>query len=61
LISRENIRRKALGQTVNAGETEMVLGRLDYLGYVRPDRADHSAGGGRPARRWLVNPALAEA
>jgi len=61
LISREDIRRKALGQTVNAGETEMVLGRLDYLGYVRPDRADHSAGGGRPARRWLVNPALAEA
>jgi hypothetical protein len=61
LIAREDIRRKALGQTVNAGETEMVLGRLNYLGYVRPDRADHSAGGGRPARRWLVNPALAEA
>ena len=61
VVSREDIRRRALGQTVNASETDHVLSRLHFLGFVRPDRCDDRAGFGRPARRWQVNPALSEA
>jgi len=61
VVSREDIRRRALGQTVNASDTNQVLYRLDFLGFVRPDLADDRAGRGRPARRWRVNPALKEA
>jgi hypothetical protein len=61
VVSREDIRRRALGQTVNASDTNQVLCRLDFLGFVRPDLADDRAGRGRPARRWRVNPALKEA
>ena len=58
VVSREDIRRKALGQTVNASETDNVLYRLDFLGFVRSDRTRDREGPGRPANRWLVNPAL---
>ena len=61
VVSREDIRRRALGQTVTASDTDQVLYRLHFLGFVRPDRCDDREGPGRPARRWLVNPALAEA
>ncbi|GEP53957.1 DUF3987 domain-containing protein [Reyranella soli] len=57
-VSREEIRRRALGQAATAEETESVLQRLHYLGYVQPDLA-HRDKPGRPANRWLVNPALA--
>jgi hypothetical protein len=57
-VSRQEIRRRALNQAATADETQHVLERLDYLGYVQPDPA--YAGRGRPANRWLVNPALAE-
>ena len=60
VVSREDIRRRALGQTVNASETNQVLHRLHFLGFVRPDRCDDREGPGRPARRWQVNPALEE-
>ena len=61
VISREDIRCPALGRTINAEGAQQVLYRLDVLGFVRPDRADDQAGPGRPARRWQVNPALADA
>ncbi len=61
VISREDIRCRALGRTINAEGAQQVLYRLDFLGFVRPDRADDQAGPGRPARRWQVNPALADA
>jgi hypothetical protein len=61
VVSREDIRRRALGQTVNASDTNHVLQRLHFLGFVRPDRCDDREGPGRPAKRWQVNPALEEA
>jgi hypothetical protein len=61
VISREDIRCRALGRTINAEGAQQVLYRLDVLGFVRPDRADDQAGPGRPARRWQVNPALVDA
>ncbi|HZX83678.1 MAG TPA: hypothetical protein VFF19_08955, partial [Reyranella sp.] len=57
-VSREEIRRSALRQAATADETQHVLQRLHYLGYVQPDPAYR--GRGRPANRWLVNPALSE-
>ena len=59
-VSREDIRRRALGQTVNASDADQVLQRLGFLGFVRPDRSEDRAFG-RPAKRWQVNPALGEA
>ena len=58
VVSRTDVRRKALGQAVNAEDTNMVLCRLHFLGFVRPDRCHDHEGPGRPASRWLVNPAL---
>lgn len=55
-VSREEVRRVALSQAVTAEDTQHVLERLHYLGYVQPDPA--YGGRGRPANRWLVNPAL---
>jgi hypothetical protein len=57
-VSREEVRRRALGQAATAEETESVLQRLHYLGYVQPNHA-HRDKPGRPANLWLVNPALA--
>jgi hypothetical protein len=57
VVSREDIRRRALGQTVNANDTDQVLYRLHFLGFVRPGRCE-DRGSGRPAKRWQVNPAL---
>src|SRR6266851_8428090 len=61
VVSREDIRRRALGQALNASDTNQVLHRLHFLGFVRPDRCDDREGPGRPANRWQVNPALVEA
>ena len=58
-VTREDIRRNVLSRSATADETQHVLERLNYLGYVQPDLA--YAGRGRPAHRWLVNPALADA
>jgi hypothetical protein len=57
-VSREDIRRRALSMSATADETQSVLQRLHYLGYVQPDLAYRDKPG-RPANRWLVNPALA--
>jgi hypothetical protein len=58
-VSGEEIRRRPLRQAATADETLHVLQRLHYLGYVQPDPAYR--GRGRPANRWLVNPALSAA
>jgi hypothetical protein len=56
-VSREDIRRRALSMSATADETEQVLQRLHYLGYVQPDLAYRDKPG-RPTTRWLVNPGL---
>jgi hypothetical protein len=57
-VSREDIRRRALSMSATADETQHVLERLHYLGYVQPDLASRDKPG-RPPNRWQVNPALA--
>jgi hypothetical protein len=59
-VSRENVRRDALAQSVSAAGADTVLFRLTAAGFVRPITHDVSPRGGRPAERWQVNPALAK-
>lgn len=54
-ISREDVRRQALCQTVNAEGAEDVLARLEQGGLVR---LVETRTPGRTRRRWTVNPAL---
>jgi len=56
-VSREDIRRDALCQSVNANGADQVIYRLEDAGILRPLSREPS-GPGRPARRWQVNPAL---
>jgi len=58
-ISREDIRREALGQAVNAEGAEDVLARLEAGGLLRPLPATGSAKGGPRRRRWAVHPQVA--
>ena len=58
-VSRDDIRRRALSLSATADETESVLQRLHYLGYVQPDLAYRDRPG-RPTTHWQVNPALAK-
>jgi hypothetical protein len=57
-ISIKNIRRDALAQSLDAKETEEVLNGLTKAGWLRRKPAEPASGPGRPAHRWLVNPAL---
>ena len=57
-VSREDVRRTALGQTVTASEADRVLARLTEAGVLRPIAVKQPAQRGRPALRWAVNPAL---
>jgi hypothetical protein len=57
-VSREDIRRTALAQTVNASQADRVLARLTAAGVLRPIAREARPQGGRPALRWEVNPAL---
>jgi hypothetical protein len=57
-VSREDVRRRALGRTLDAARTERVLERLCAAGALRSKLLVFSLQGGRPARRWEVNPAL---
>lgn len=57
-LSREDVRRTALGQTVDAREADRVLARLVEAGVLRRLAADRRPQGGRPALRWQVNPLL---
>src|SRR5713101_409384 len=58
-ISREEVRREALGQRVNAAGADEVILALEQAGVLREvDDEEDYPGPGRPARRWQVNPAL---
>ena len=57
-ISREDVRREALCQSVDADGAEEVLARLEAGGFLRPVAASGSTKGGPRRRRWEVNPLL---
>jgi hypothetical protein len=56
-ISREDLRRDAFYQSLDAQETDRVVSRLVEANVLRlaPQRR---GGPGRPARRWQVHPAV---
>jgi hypothetical protein len=56
-VSREDVRRDALGQALNAHQALQVIQSLERAGFLRKAEVDY-AGNGRPARRWDVNPSL---
>jgi hypothetical protein len=57
-VSREDIRRDALGQALDADGTEQLIERsLVRTGWLRPVAA-RAGTRGKPARRWAVHPAL---
>ncbi|HTR86426.1 MAG TPA: DUF3987 domain-containing protein [Reyranella sp.] len=58
-ISREEVRREALCQAVDAETAEDVLARLETAGLLRPLLATGSTKGGPRRRRWAVHPDLA--
>ena len=60
-VSKTDVRRTALAQTVNAKETDRVLARLVDAGVLRPADSEEPIRRGRPALRWLVNPSLRSA
>lgn len=59
-VSLKEIRREALGDTVDAARANEVIARLRRGGMLRPRVSLPSSRGGRPARRWQINPALWE-
>ena len=56
-VSREEVRREALGQAVDAAEAQRVIDALAQAGFLRAIAAAPGAQG-RPALRWNVHPAL---
>jgi hypothetical protein len=52
----KNIRREALGGSLDADETRDLLDRLVVAGWVRLEKTET---GGRPRERWSVNPRYA--
>lgn len=56
-VTRQDIRRDALGQTVDAAEADRVALRLEDAGVLRLDEVRRE-GRGRPVKQWLVNPRL---
>jgi hypothetical protein len=58
-VSREDVRREALRQTVKAAGADEVILALEQAGVLREvDDEEDYPGPGRPARRWQVNPGL---
>jgi hypothetical protein len=58
MISREEVRREALGQTVDADTADRVLERLEQYGAVRMLPVVKESRRGPRRLRWEVNPAL---
>jgi hypothetical protein len=56
-VSREDIRRGALGQSLDAEQTQELLNTLERAGWLRKV-APKGPQGGRPQHRWQVNPDL---
>ena len=59
MVSREEVRREALAQRLDAGETQALLDMLVRAGWLRETSAK-VLGPGRPPRRWEVNSRLFE-
>jgi predicted ArsR family transcriptional regulator len=57
LTAREEIRRDALGQHLDAEGTDKLLDTLAKAGWLRREATERK-GAGRPANRWSVNPKL---
>jgi hypothetical protein len=57
VVSREDVRREALAQYLDATQTQNVIDGLVTAGWLR-DVSDQKSGPGRKARRWAINPAL---
>ena len=57
-VSREDIRRDALGQRLDAAQTDDLLKGLCASGWLREEVTPPGPQGGKPVRRWLVNPKL---
>jgi hypothetical protein len=57
-VSREDVRREALCQTVDADTAESVIERLEQYGVLRLSPVEASRTRGPRKRRWEVNPAL---
>jgi Protein of unknown function (DUF3987) len=57
-VSREEIRRDALSQRLDASEATALLAALSKSGWLREEVAAPGPQGGKPAHRWLVNPKL---
>ena len=58
-FSREDIRCHALGRTRDAQQTQALIDALAKSGWCK-EVAQEGNGAGRPARRWTVNPRLAD-
>jgi hypothetical protein len=56
-VSREDIRRDALGQRLHADETQKLIDGLVKAGWLR-ETTVLTGSKGKPARRWAVNPKL---
>jgi hypothetical protein len=56
-ISREDVRRDALGQALNAAHAQQVIDSLEHAGFLRKI-AHEAEGPGRPPLRWHVNPVV---
>jgi hypothetical protein len=57
-VSREGLRREALRQSLDAEQTQNLIDSLVNAGWLREITTSTGPLGGRPARRWLVNPML---
>jgi hypothetical protein len=57
-LSLEDVRRDALGQKLDAEHTASLLETLERSGWVRQLKAVSNPKGGRPVRRWQVNPII---
>jgi Protein of unknown function (DUF3987) len=57
-ISIKDVRREALGQSLDATQTISLLEAMTRSGWMREKKAEIGPKGGRPARRWEANPAL---
>ena len=57
-VSRQDVRRDGLAQSVDTAETDRAIERLVQAGILKLVPREPSSRAGRPARRWDVNPAV---
>jgi hypothetical protein len=57
VVSLKDIRREALGGSLDADQTRDLLDRLVVAGWLRLEKTET---GGRPRERWSVNPRVFE-